>query len=79
MAGKKRVPALPAWALNAFLVASAPALKLLGQKPLASPAAMKFLLRRHRYSIAKAQRELGYNPTISLADGMAEIARSVAP
>lgn len=79
MAGKKRVPALPAWALNAFLAASAPALKLLGQKPLASPAAMKFLLRRHRYSIAKAQRELGYNPTISLADGMAEIARSAAP
>lgn len=79
MAGKKRVPAMPAWALNAFLAASAPALKLLGQKPLASPAAMKFLLRRHRYSIAKAQRELGYTPNISLADGMADIARSLAP
>lgn len=77
MLGKQRVLALPTWALNAFLAGSTPILKAFGQQPVASPAAMKFLLRRHRYSIAKAQRELGYQPKISLAEGMAEIARSL--
>lgn len=78
MAGKTRVPALPSWMLTGFLRASAPALKLLGQKPLASAAAMQFLLRRHRYSIAKAQTMLGYSPRISLADGMADIRRELS-
>lgn len=76
LAGKQRVPALPTWALEAFLRASEPALKLLGKPPLASPAAMKFLLRRHRYSIAKAQQILGYQPRITLAQGMRAIADS---
>lgn len=78
MAGKTRVPGLPSWMLSGFLRASAPALKLLGQKPLASAAAMQFLLRRHRYSIAKAQAVLGYTPRISLADGMADIRRGLS-
>jgi nucleoside-diphosphate-sugar epimerase len=34
---------------------------------------MKFLLRKHRYSIAKAQRLLGYTPRIRLSEGMAEL------
>lgn len=73
MAGKP-LPLLPTWTIAGFLRASAPVWRLLGQKPPASPAGVQFLLRRHRYDISKAQRMLGYQPRITLAEGMAEIA-----
>lgn len=74
MAGKTKVPAVPAWALKAFLTASKPMFSRLGMAPLASAAAIKFLLRRERYSIEKARRVLGYEPAISLDQGMRAIA-----
>lgn len=74
MAGKTKVPSVPAWALTAFLSASKPMLSRLGMAPLASAAATRFLLRSERYSIEKARRVLGYEPRISLAEGMRAIA-----
>ena len=74
MAGKTKVPAVPSWALTAFLTASKPMFSRLGLAPLASAAAIKFLLRRERYSIEKARQVLGYEPRISLEDGMRAIA-----
>ncbi len=70
----KPLPLLPTWAIAGFLRASQPIWRLLGKQPPASPAGVQFLLRRHRYSIRKAQQVLGYQPRISLADGMADIA-----
>jgi nucleoside-diphosphate-sugar epimerase len=68
-----RLPTAPTWVLKALLSALGPAYRALGKKPPASPEAMKFLLRKHRYSIAKAQRLLGYAPRIRLSEGMAEL------
>ena len=59
--------------LKALLTALGPAYRALGKKPPASPEAMKFLLRKHLYSIAKAQKYLGYAPRIRLSEGMAEL------
>ena len=59
--------------LKALLSALGPAYRALGKKPPASPEAMKFLLRKNRYSIAKAQRLLGYAPRIRLSEGMADL------
>lgn len=69
----KRLPRAPTWLLKSVLMALGPAYRALGKKPPASPEAMKFLLRKHRYSIAKAQRLLGYAPRIRLSEGMAEL------
>jgi nucleoside-diphosphate-sugar epimerase len=60
----------PAWLLMAMIGAAAAAARLLGRKPPASAAAIRFLMRRGRYSIDKARRVLGYAPRIALEQGM---------
>lgn len=73
LAGVRRVPALPTWAVMLLMRLSQPWWRLRGQTPPASPTALRFLLRRHRYSIAKAQARLGYQPRIDLEQGMQQI------
>lgn len=43
-----------------------------GTKPLISPAQFKFLLLNLDFSIAKAKRELGYQPRVRFEDGIRE-------
>lgn len=73
LAGTRSAPALPTWLVLGLLKLSQPYWRWRGEKPPASPTATRFLLRRHRYSIAKAERLLGYAPCISLEQGMAAI------
>lgn len=49
----------------------------LGVTPIAREDAVKFLTRPNRYSIAKARRVLGYEPKVTLEEGLAEIERHV--
>jgi nucleoside-diphosphate-sugar epimerase len=44
--------------------------RVLGQEADILPNAVDFLTRPYAYSIAKAQRQLGYQPKISLEEGM---------
>ena len=73
LAGTRSAPALPTWLVLGLLKLSQPYWRWRGEQPPASPTATRFLLRRHRYSIAKAERLLGYVPRISLEQGMAAI------
>ena len=73
LAGVRRVPTLPTWAVMLLMRLSKPWWRLRGQTPPASPTALRFLLRRHRYSIAKAQARLGYQPRIDLEQGMQQM------
>lgn len=73
LAGVRRVPTLPTWAVMLLMRLSQPWWRLRGQTPPASPTALRFLLRRHRYSIAKAQARLGYQPRIDLEQGMQQM------
>lgn len=73
LAGVRRVPALPTWAVMLLMRLSQPWWRLRGQTPPASPTTLRFLLRRHRYSIAKAQARLGYQPRIDLEQGMQQM------
>ncbi|WP_072898015.1 NAD-dependent epimerase/dehydratase family protein [Hydrocarboniphaga daqingensis] len=73
LAGVRRVPALPTWAVMLLMRLSQPWWRLRGQTPPASPTALRFLLRRHRYSIAKAQARLGYQPRIDLEQGVQQM------
>lgn len=75
IAGRPRLMSLPAWLLRPLVGAMAGLYRLLGRKPPASAAGLEFLLRRGRYSIAKAQRVLGYQPRIGLQEGMDAIER----
>jgi nucleoside-diphosphate-sugar epimerase len=73
MAGKRSLPTLPAPLVFGLIAVSSLLWRLFGKKFPASAAATYFLMRRHRYSIEKAQTALGYEPRISLDQGMAEI------
>ena len=63
----------PSWALLGAFSVIAPAFELLGREPPARADAVRYLLRPHAYSIEKARRVLGYQPRVSLADGMARV------
>ncbi len=74
MLGMPSVKTLPAGLLMALIGLMAGAYALIGQKPPASAAAIRFLRRRGAYSIAKARTELGYSPRVTLEQGMQRIA-----
>lgn len=73
MIGIARVPTAPTWLLRLLLRHG----RFLSKTPLPSPAALGFLARRGGYDISKARRMLGYEPKVSLAEGMAEVAASL--
>ena len=73
--GRDGVPTLPDAVMRAGLRAGAALYRAVGRKPPATPAAVDFLSRKHAVSTDRARRVLGYAPRITLADGMAEIAR----
>ena len=77
MAGKRSLPALPAWLVFVLIAFSTRLWRLFGGKFPASAAATHFLMRKHTYSIEKAQRVLGYAPRITLEQGMREIAKEM--
>ena len=72
--GRKPPASLPAPLLFALVAFSALLWRLVGRRFPASAAATRFLMRRHRYSIAKARQRLGYAPRIDLDSGMRGIA-----
>ena len=70
MLGVSQLPSVPAWAGK--LVISPPgrwAQRLLGRQT-AGPWSLHYLLNTSRFTIDKAQRQLGYAPTIDVAEGM---------
>ncbi|MFU8807146.1 MAG: hypothetical protein ACNA8W_25280 [Bradymonadaceae bacterium] len=77
MLGKSRVPTLPTAVLRGFLTVAAPAWRLLGKEPPATPGALNFLLRRSRVSNEKARQVLGFEPRIGLEEGMGEVEREL--
>jgi nucleoside-diphosphate-sugar epimerase len=65
---------LPAALLMGMVKAGQLGAKLIGKPAPASPAGIRFLQRKHRYSITKANQLLGYQPKINLSTGMAALA-----
>jgi nucleoside-diphosphate-sugar epimerase len=71
----RTIPSLPSKLLRPAFGAMAAAFRALGKEPPARPEALDYLLRSGTYSIEKARRELGYEPKITLAEGMVEVER----
>lgn len=72
-ANKQRIMTLPAALMKPTIGLLATAHQLLGKPAPATAAAVDFLNRRHKISCTKAQQQLGYQPRISLAQGMQAI------
>jgi nucleoside-diphosphate-sugar epimerase len=77
-APRRRIPLWLAWALAVLLERRA---KRLGstEPPLVNKARYKFLGLNLDYSIAKAQRVLGYQPPYTTEQGLVESLRELAP
>lgn len=70
MLGRERLPTVPGW--FALLARSAPAnlaRRLLG-RPSVGPWSLHFRRNPSQFSVAKAQRVLGYAPQVDFAEGM---------
>jgi nucleoside-diphosphate-sugar epimerase len=71
MLGRKRVPVAPTGPVVAVAAALERADRLRGVTTDFSPAAVRYLARSGTYSIEKARSVLGYQPGVSLHEGMA--------
>lgn len=73
MRGDGDLSTAPAVLLKAFLTVAGPVFRLFGSEPPATPEAMNFMLRKHKVSTDKARSELGYEPRVSLQEGMKQV------
>jgi nucleoside-diphosphate-sugar epimerase len=71
MLGRRRVPVAPTRAVVAIAAALERADRVRGAPTAVSPAAARYLARSGTYSIEKARCLLGYQPIVSLDEGMA--------
>jgi nucleoside-diphosphate-sugar epimerase len=72
-AGRPRLRTAPAGLLRAAATAVQAAASLVGLEAPASPSAIDYLMRPHAYSIAKAQRDLGFVPSVAFGEGMRRV------
>jgi nucleoside-diphosphate-sugar epimerase len=75
---RRRIPKWLAWRLAVMMERRAKR-KNSQVPPLVNKARYKFLALNLDYSIAKARRVLGYNPSVSTADGLKESMLEHAP
>lgn len=70
MLGRQRLPVYPVWLARGAVSPPGRWLRRLLGKPVPGPWSYHFRFNPSRFSIAKAQRVLGYAPAISLDEGM---------
>jgi nucleoside-diphosphate-sugar epimerase len=78
MLGRDAVPERPRWALRATEIGEALLARARGRAPAPAAAAPTCVSRRATYLNLRARRELGWEPRVSLADGMARTERWLA-
>ncbi len=75
MLGRERLPVYPAWLARGAISPPGRLVRRLLGKPVPGPWSYHFRFNPSRFSIAKAQRLLGYAPAIDLDEGMARTER----
>ena len=73
MLGRNRVPTAPSWLLHGGLKLAWALGPRFGITPPMQPAALRFLTRRNKISCDKARQMLGYQPQLTLEQGMARL------
>ena len=75
MLGRERLPVYPAWLARGAVSPPGRWLRRLSGRPVPGPWSYHFRFNPSRFSIAKAQRLLGYTPRVDLDEGMRRTAR----
>ncbi len=70
MAGRPNIRSVPEWLGRAIALGMEITSKLTGKPPKITREAVRYLTRQACFSIEKARRELGYQPRLSLGEGM---------
>lgn len=70
MLGKDRLPTVPALAARAVRLGPARLLRRLLGRPSVGPWSLHFRFNPSQFSVAKAQRLLGYQPAVDFGEGM---------
>ena len=70
MAGKPKIQSVPEWLGKAIALGMEVTSKMSGRPPKITREAIGFLTCKARFSVEKAERELGYSPRFSLEEGM---------
>ncbi len=70
MLGKRRIPSVPRWAGSLAVSPLGRWLRRTAGRPDAGRWSLHYLLNQSRFSIKKLQQELGYEPAISVDEGM---------
>jgi nucleoside-diphosphate-sugar epimerase len=70
MAGKPSIKSVPQWLAKVISLGMEISSKFSGKPPRITREAVRYLTRQARFSIEKARRELGYQPRLSLQEGM---------
>jgi len=70
MAGKPKIRSVPEWLGKAIALGMEVTSKMSGRPPKITREAIGFLTCKARFSVEKAERELGYSPRFSLEEGM---------
>jgi nucleoside-diphosphate-sugar epimerase len=78
LADVAKLGSLPAWLMLPVSTVVSGAFKLFRAKPPFAPAAIRFVQRSGGYSIERARRVLGYEPVVTLDEGMARIADALS-
>lgn len=73
MVGQRRLITVPGWLMTRAVQVGDLLLPIFGMESPVKPSGIKFLQRQNKISCAKAQNQLGYKPTISLAEGMHQL------
>lgn len=71
--GRARVPTAPSWLLQGGLQLAWVLGPRFGFTPPMQPAALRFLTRRNKISCDKARQTLGYQPALTLEQGMTRL------
>jgi nucleoside-diphosphate-sugar epimerase len=77
MLGRKRLPSAPGALVRRGFALAGRAGAQIGIRLPVSSAAVDFVSRPHPYSIARVRRVLGYEPRVSLDQGMTDIERAL--
>jgi nucleoside-diphosphate-sugar epimerase len=77
MLGRSGLPSAPCALVRRGFAIAGRAGAWIGLRLPVSPAAVDFVCRPYAYSIARARHVLGYEPRISLEQGMAEVERAL--
>jgi nucleoside-diphosphate-sugar epimerase len=70
MAGKPKMRSVPQWLGRVIATGMEIVSKFTGKPPKITREAINYLIRQSHFSIEKARRELGYQPRLSLEEGM---------